>query len=645
VLTNFNGKRPSAILLAAFVMTGSSLAADKPVVRAPAPRAAPVLRPCDSVSVDPPTYLTLGKSRVVRLAVPATRIVVGGQATSHTAQPMTSNAPTAAANPPAVAPAAGPQSGMEGVADVDIVLLSPTELYFVGKKSGSMNVVLQSADGRCVVKDIIVTIDPETLQAKLRELMPDENTVKVSGAENALVLTGSVSDAVKLDQIMNVATSYGEGKKVVNLLRVNAPQQVMLEVKIAEVGKTLLDHFGLDFSRLVTSGSAASVISGIVGGAPGLLGRFKTEVLTGIGGGATSNISSGSASGNSFIGGIDVNQVQNPDGTFTNKFTATPGTISKSASLLGINAQKKDGVLRVLAEPNIMAISGQSASFLSGGKIFIPVPQSSAGGGVVITLEEKQFGVGLKFTPTVLDGSRINLKLVSEVSELSQTGAAFTTVNGVTSVLPSITSRQVDTTVQLNDGQSFAIAGLIGNNMNEALTKFPGLGEVPVMGALFRSTEFQTNQTELMFLVTPRLVKPLTTAVALPTDNHVVPSRSDVILMGSGEGKAPAPVRAAAVDAAPAMAAAPAPVLAPAPVPAPAAAVDAAPVAAAEAAPVLAPAPAAEAAADASPAPVRTSAIEAEPIAAMQLVQAPAPETAQAEPIASNTPATEAVRD
>jgi pilus assembly protein CpaC len=146
-----------------------------------------------------------------------------------------------------------------------------------------------------------------------------------------------------------------------------------------------------------------------------------------------------------------------------------------------------------------------------------------------------------------------------------------------------------------------------------------------VMGALFRSTEFQTNQTELMFLVTPRLVKPLTTAVALPTDNHVVPSRSDVILMGSGEGKAPAPVRAAAVDAAPAMAAAPAPALAPAP--------------------VLAPAPAAEAAADASPAPVRTSAIEAEPIAAMQLVQAPAPETAQAEPIASNTPATEAVRD
>jgi pilus assembly protein CpaC len=569
VSTNFKDKRPGAILLSALLLTGPSLAADKPVARAPAPGAAPVVKPCDSVSVDPPTYLTLGKSRVVRLTVPAARIIVGGQATSRAARPITPNPSPATGMPPAGAPPLGAQSGTEGVADVDVVLLSPTELYFVGKKSGSMNVVLQSADGRCVVKDIIVTIDPETLQAKLRELMPEEDAVKVRGAENALVLTGSVSDAVKLDQIMTLATSYGDGKKVVNLMRLNTPQQVMLEVTIAEVSKSLMDKFGLDFSRLVASSGAASVISGIIGGAPGLLGRFRTEVLTGIGGGATSTVNSGTSSGNSFIGGIDVTQVQNPDGTFNNKFNISPNTISKSSTLLGVDAQKKDGIIRVLAEPNIMAISGQSASFLSGGKIFIPVPQSSSNGAVVITLEEKQFGVGLKFTPTVLDGTRINLKLASEVSDLSQTGAAFSTVNGVTSVLPQLTTRQVDTTVQLNDGQSFAVAGLIGNNMTEALTKFPGLGEVPVMGALFRSTEFQTNQTELMFVVTPRLVKPLTTAVNLPTDNHVVPSRADVILMGSGEGKAPAPVPAAAVKTAPVagvLAASPVPASEPAPI-------------------------------------------------------------------------------
>jgi pilus assembly protein CpaC len=137
------------------------------------------------------------------------------------------------------------------------------------------------------------------------------------------------------------------------------------------------------------------------------------------------------------------------------------------------------------------------------------------------------------------------LKLVSEVSELQQAGTPFLPVGGAPATLPSMATRRVDTTVQLGDGQSFVVAGLIRNNMDEALTKFPGLGELPVMGALFRSTEFQTNQTELMFVVTPRLVKPLTSAVALPTDNHVVPSRADVLLMGSGEGKNPAPAQPA----------------------------------------------------------------------------------------------------
>jgi pilus assembly protein CpaC len=165
------------------------------------------------------------------------------------------------------------------------------------------------------------------------------------------------------------------------------------------------------------------------------------------------------------------------------------------------------------------------------------VAQSRDGGGSSITLEEKEFGVGLKFMPTVLDGTRVNLKLVSEVSELAQTGSAFTTVGGVTSVLPSITSRRVDTTVQLNDGQSFAIAGLIKNNITETITRFPGLGEIPVLGALFRSTEFQKDQTELIFVVTPRLVKPMVTAIVLPTDNHVEPNRAEVLFMGVAEGR------------------------------------------------------------------------------------------------------------
>jgi pilus assembly protein CpaC len=579
-----------AALLAAATMAASAFAQTSGGARAPAPRAtpaAPVVKPCSSVTVDPPTVLTLGKSRVIRLDYPAARVIVGGQGASRAGRPAAPATPGAAP----VAPPPGGQHASDGVADTEITLLSPTELFFLGKRTGSMNVVLQGTDGRCVVKDIIVTVDPETLQAKLGELMPEETGIKVRGADTALVLTGSVSDAVKLDHVMSLATSYGDGKKVVNLLRINTPQQVMLEVKIAEVSKTLLDRFGLDFSRLVTSadGVTSSIISGLIGGGAATLGRFHPNVA----GGAIN----GSAAGS--IGGAA---------------SASMNTLGRGATLLGLDMQKKDGIIRVLAEPNIMAISGQAASFLSGGKIFIPVAQSNTTGGTTITLEEKEFGVGLKFTPTVLDGNRVNLKLVSEASELSQTGSPFTTVNGITSILPSISTRRIDTTVQLGDGQSFVVAGLIKNNLNEALTKFPGLGEVPVMGALFRSTEFQTDQTELMFVVTPRLVKPLNMAVNLPTDNHIVPARGDVLFMGSGEGKGLAPVRTSAVEpspVAPAAQASVAPVAPVAPAPMPAAQ---APVAL----PAPAPAPASPAAPVASTEPVREAAIEASPIASSE---------------------------
>jgi pilus assembly protein CpaC len=148
----------------------------------------------------------------------------------------------------------------------------------------------------------------------------------------------------------------------------------------------------------------------------------------------------------------------------------------------------------------------------------------------------------------VLDGTRVNLKMVSEVSDLSQTGSPFTTINGVVSVLPSLTVRRADTTVQLNDGQSFVVAGLIKNNMTETIKRFPGLGEVPILGALFRSSEFQKEQTELLFVITPRLVKPLAEAPRLPTDNHVEPSRGDVYFNGSLEGSTPAPVAPARLE-------------------------------------------------------------------------------------------------
>jgi len=478
----------------------------------------PALKPCQSVTVDAPTYLTLGKSQVIRLDFPAARMMVGGSGNSPAGRAVASGpAPAATAGAaPARVPANG--TGSMGVADTEITLLSPTELFFLGRKPGAMNVVLQSADGRCVVKDLVVTIDPATLQASIAQMMPEETGVRVRAAEDTLVLSGTVSDSVRLEQVLALAGAYAEQKKVVNFMRVGSAQQVMLEVKIAEVSKTLLDSLGFDFSRLVTSASGAtsSIISGIIGGGAATLGRFGPNIS----GGAINGSAAGSVAGRS------------------SGATANFGTTSRGATLLGIDAQRKDGIVRVLAEPNIMAISGQAASFLSGGKIFIPVAQNNTTGGSTITLEEKEFGVGLRFTPTVLDGTRINLKLVSEVSELSQTGSPFTSVNGVTSVLPSMTTRRVDTTVQLQDGQSFAVAGLIKNNLTQALDKFPGLGDAPVLGALFRSTEFQSDQTELMFLITARLVKPMTGPVTMPTDNHVAPTPGDTFMSGKSEGPA-----------------------------------------------------------------------------------------------------------
>jgi pilus assembly protein CpaC len=214
-----------------------------------------------------------------------------------------------------------------------------------------------------------------------------------------------------------------------------------------------------------------------------------------------------------------------------------------------IDGENKDGLVKILAEPNLMAISGQEGSFLAGGKVFFPVAQSSTGGGLLvgtgtvpITLQEQEFGVALKFTPTVLAGGRINLKVTPEVSELSPEGVAIQAFNaGGRSIAPLIITRRASTTVQLYDGQSFAIGGLIKNNAASDIKAFPILGEIPIIGALFRSTAFQTEKTELLFVVTPHLVKPMAGNVRLPTDNYIEPSRLELFLGGKMEGKPPEP--------------------------------------------------------------------------------------------------------
>ncbi|MDD5250365.1 MAG: pilus assembly protein N-terminal domain-containing protein [Rhodocyclaceae bacterium] len=443
------------------------------------------LAPCSSTSIAPPTTITLGKSALVRLSSPAVRLVVGGTGSGHAGKPFDGGMKDA----PPPAPMAPTAANLKtGVAEVDVMLLSPNELYLLGKRVGSMNLIVQDQADKCTVMDIAVTMDSSSLQAKFAQLMPDEKNIKVAAAEDSLILSGEVGDAVKVERAMTLAAAYAPEKRLVNMLRATAANQVMLEVKVAEVSKTLLDKLG----------SSVAATSGGSGWQYSLASSFLTD-------------------GTGFLQALKTGK-----GNWQ------------------INGEKDDGVVRVLAEPNLMAISGQQASFLSGGKIFIPVAQSNNGGlgGTTITLEEKEFGVGLKFLPTVLEGDRINLKVASEVSELSQTGSPFTTVGGITAVLPSMTTRRADTTVQLRDGQSFAIAGLIKNNLTESVKRFPGLGDVPVLGALFRSSEFQRDMTELLFIITPRLVKPLPANYALPTDHFSEPTRGEFLIGGKLEGSA-----------------------------------------------------------------------------------------------------------
>lgn len=403
---------------------------------------------------------------------------------------------------------------------VQATMVSPQTLYVLGRAVGTTNMIVQGRSGSCSIINVVVNADAGGLQTSLGQLLPGEPGIRVMTAADNLVLTGSVTNAQAAQQAMDIAQAYanaaqGDAAKkggVLNMLSVDTPQQVMLEVKVAEVSKTLLNQLG---SAVNLQGGFGSWTGGLV-----------TSLLTG----ASSAF-------------------------FASKANNRPFDIA-------IDAQKNDSLVKILAEPNLVTISGQEASFLAGGKIYIPVAQANVlNGAGTVTLQEEEFGVGLKFTPTVLANGRIHLKVAPEVSELSPTGA---TVRGGSlagqTVLPVITTRRASTTVQMRDGESFAIGGLLTDSARGSLKAVPGAGEVPVLGTLFRSTQYQQDLTELVFIITPRLVKPMqTNNYPLPTDSFSTPNPLSLYFMGNmeGDGKrvpqpAPAPSQPAAPAAAPA---------------------------------------------------------------------------------------------
>jgi pilus assembly protein CpaC len=378
-----------------------------------------------------------------------------------------------------------------GVADV--LVLSPKRIYLLGKQPGMTNLTLICERGTVSLFELTVAPDIGRLKEKLHEIFPAEAGIKAVPANDGIMLLGTVSSAPALTQVLALVEPYAP-KKVINLLQVGGVQQVMLEVRIAEMSRDTARRLGINLAAIASNGAkwGLSMINGIMGATLSTAG----SVLTNQGANAVLHFT--------------------PNG---NELT------------LFIDALKTNGLVNILAEPNLIAISGQRASFLAGGEFPYETTDDNGNSNVAW----KNYGVELSFTPTVLSEGRIGLYVNPKVSSLGDS----ILVHG--KLTPSLQSREVDTTIELADGQSFAIAGLLQHNIREVVDKFPVLGEIPVLGALFRSSSFQKNETELIVIATPHLVKPLNAAEQpLPMDSYVEPNDFEFFLLGSLEGKPPA---------------------------------------------------------------------------------------------------------
>ena len=452
----------------------------------------------------------LYKSEIVALSAPATRVSVGN---------------------PDVA---------------DIIILQSTQLYVLGKDLGTTNVLLWDRGDNLVGSvNIEVTHDLQSLKEKLFRLLPDEK-IKVYSAQRNIVLAGHVSNLSKMNAAMRIAEGYftqiaaaveaetfqlEEGAtqredrsvgQVINLMNVGGVHQVMLEVKVAEISRSKLKRLDVRFNTILTRGSKWNW-GAVNGGATFPDALFENDLR------------------------IPVFDEAAPFGPAIDEFAPKDLLIADKgffASFLSDNtlfnlafdAAKENGLAKILAEPTLVTQTGHEAQFLSGGEFPIPVPGGLQG----TTIEFKEFGIGIRFLPVVLDSQRISLKLNISVSELVSDNSVAISTEGTTTtfLIPSLSKRSAQSTVELADGQTIGIAGLINENMREVITRFPGLGSVPVLGALFRSQEFRKNETELLILVTPHLAKPLVPPeVQLPTDDVVESGDFGWYLMGKLEGR------------------------------------------------------------------------------------------------------------
>ncbi|KQS50685.1 MULTISPECIES: type II and III secretion system protein family protein [unclassified Sphingomonas] len=410
----------------------------------------------------------------------------------------------------------------DAIADVQV--RSPTQLYIFGKKTGETT-ISATAKGGAVVYSATIRVgnNLDSVQQMLGLAMPEAQVV-ATPMNGLILLTGTVAapeDAAEAERL--VQAFVGDSTKVLSRLKTATPLQVNLQVRIAEVSRSFVKNIGVNLTSRGSGNFLFNIAQGRQGTittVPGVVGAPNTPVDV-----------NGAVPGNTLFG-------------FPGK-AAIGSTIGLAGRLLGldllaaIDLGETTGQVTTLANPNLTALSGETGTFLAGGEVPIPIAQALG----TVTVDYKQYGVSLAYTPTVLSDGRISLRVRPEVSQLDYSNAV--TLNGTR--VPGLTTRRTETTVELGSGQSMMISGLLSNSHNNSYDKTPGLANLPIIGALFRSNAFQRNETELVIVITPYLVKPVNNAsdIALPTDGARAPSDIDRVLLGtlsaSGGGKRPVP--------------------------------------------------------------------------------------------------------
>ena len=379
----------------------------------------------------------------------------------------------------------------------DLQVKSPRLLYLLGKKPGETTLFAVDGSDRVVLnRRVRVQHNVSRLSESIQQMIPDSQ-IKVQAIDGMVVLGGYAASAADAENARQLAKSLVKSdKNLVNQIQITEPNQVNLRVRIAEVSRTVMKQFGINWDNAFRAGE---FFWGLSVGTPalipedGVIPLFSNNKVF-----QTRNNGTNSLFGSFANNNVDVNGV--------------------------VDALEDEGLVTILAEPNLTALSGEPATFLAGGEFPVLVPDDGS-----VTVEFKQFGVSLAFTPTLISRNRVSLKVNPEVSQLSTAGQ--TSFNGF--VVPALTTRRAETTVELGSGQSFAIAGLIQNNITESLAKYPGLSDIPVLGALFNSNSFQRAETELVIIVTPYIVQPIAPGrVASPTDGLIAPNDVDRILHG-----------------------------------------------------------------------------------------------------------------